>query len=171
MCPVFAHVFFFMLTCFPDKAELHFQRSLYERVQNSSERVFKMRRGAVGEELCRRQLAHRPEGSFPVWPAVAVPSPPQLFHTHLPCESEPGTGLNVAWTQVMTWAGVTLTDSCRWSFWALILCLLHHFHYKDLLSSFHTLVLDLDYSLAHQANISHKVNSTSQWVDYRLCRH
>lgn len=37
---------FFMLTCFPDQA----RKSLYGRVQNSSERIFKRRRGAFGPE-------------------------------------------------------------------------------------------------------------------------
>lgn len=42
--------FFLMLTCFPDKADLHVPKSLHGRVPNSSERIFKMRRGAFGRE-------------------------------------------------------------------------------------------------------------------------
>lgn len=77
MRPVFAHVFFgwhaFLTSCFM-------------KVQNPSERMYlkwveELFAKSVG--LCRRQLTPVPEGSFPVWPAVTVASPPQLFHTLL----------------------------------------------------------------------------------------
>lgn len=61
-------------------------RSCFMNVQNPSERmdlkcVEELFAKSVG--LCRRQLTPVPEGPFPVWPAVTVTSPPQLFHTLL----------------------------------------------------------------------------------------
>lgn len=62
------------------------RRSCFMKVQNPSERMdskWGEQLFAKSVGLCRRQLTPVPEGSFPVWPAVTVTSPPQLFHTLL----------------------------------------------------------------------------------------
>lgn len=188
MCPVFACVFFcwhaFLTrqSCTYRSCFMKGCRILQSIYLNWGEELF-----AKSGGLCRRQLTHRPEGSFPVWPAVTVTSPHQLFHTHLPPVFESVIGFNVVWTQLnyLSWSNLLLCDSWHYCFWVHISFLLHHIHEKHLDCSCqsdlcrynqtnpcHNLVLTwLKLPSGYKANISGKVKSTCQWADHHLCYH
>lgn len=60
-----------------------FLTSCFMKVQNPSERMDLKWVEELFAESVGGSWPPGPEGSFPVWPAVTVTSPPQLFHTLL----------------------------------------------------------------------------------------